>query len=262
MKFSISSRQSFEYLRRADEITVEYNDREIIIDLVEKYPEASINLVLPYQQDAHINWKEIEQFCKMSRSGFILGVINSVQLAEALKLNIPVYHRALIHTFEELRGLSEAGVSEAILGAPLFFQLDKVKQNFPNLKLRAIANVALPEGSASQDSGVCGIWIRPEDVSVYEPYITTLGFVAEHRAEQALFRIYSERKSWGGELRLLVKDLNHPAINNLILPELAEKRISCGQRCKENGICHLCPRILDLANADKLRDYLAKTENN
>jgi hypothetical protein len=47
----------------------------------------------------------------------------------------------------------------------------------------------------------------------------------------------------------------------MIPPTLAESRLSCGQRCMENGVCHLCKRTFDLANADMWRTYLANMEN-
>ena len=59
---------------------------------------------------------------------------------------------------------------------------------------------------------------------------------------------------------MLVKDLDHPAVNRMIPPTLAEARISCGQKCMENGICHLCERTLNLANPELLRSYLESSE--
>ena len=41
MKFSMSSRQTAEYLQKADEIKVQWRDRNIIPDLFEKYPDAT-----------------------------------------------------------------------------------------------------------------------------------------------------------------------------------------------------------------------------
>lgn len=263
LKYCLSSRQSAEYLKQADEIRVDFRDRKVIPDLIEKYPQARINLLLPtiLDTETEIDWKEIEIDNTLARGNMILGISNGAQLTEAVERGILFYHRVQLHTFQEVRDLYQAGVSEAILGAPLFFQLDKIKRHFPDLKVRAIANVALLEGSMSYNNGVTGTWIRPEDVPTYDPYVSILEFYGERSVEQALFRIYAEQHNWPSRLNLIVKDLDHEATNRMIPPSLAEVRLSCGQRCMENDICHLCQRTLDTANPEWIKKVLEATEN-
>lgn len=45
MKFCLSSRNNYEYLKKADEIKVEYRDRKIIPDLYEDFQKANIILL-------------------------------------------------------------------------------------------------------------------------------------------------------------------------------------------------------------------------
>ena len=45
MKFCLGARQTEEYLKKADEIKVDFRDRNIIPDLAEKYPDKTIILV-------------------------------------------------------------------------------------------------------------------------------------------------------------------------------------------------------------------------
>lgn len=45
MKFCLSSRQSKEYLEKADEIRVDFRDRNIIPELATEYPDKTIILV-------------------------------------------------------------------------------------------------------------------------------------------------------------------------------------------------------------------------
>ena len=72
MKFSMSSRQSAEYLRKTDEIKVQWRDRNIIPDLFEKYPQATINLTRYFQDsDKEIDWKQIENFNILSQGRFV-----------------------------------------------------------------------------------------------------------------------------------------------------------------------------------------------
>jgi hypothetical protein len=203
-----------------------------------------------------VNWEEITTYAKLSHDNFIVGVVNGAQLHEARSRQLPFYHQAHLHSFQELNDLRQAGISEAYIGSPLFFQLDRVKKNFPTIKIRAIANVAWPEGTMSYSNGVCGTWIRPEDVTQYEPYIDTIEFIADQKAEQALYRIYAVQHRWPGELNYLVRDLDHPASNRMIPPECAKARLNCSHRCVESNNCHICQRYFDLANPDRLRNYL------
>ena len=55
MKYCLSSNQTKEYLDKADEIMVKYKDREIIFDLIEKYPNKCI-IIDCYEVD-DIDWK-------------------------------------------------------------------------------------------------------------------------------------------------------------------------------------------------------------
>ena len=44
MKYCLNSRQNKEYLDKADEIKVEYRDRDFIFELCEKYPDKTLIL--------------------------------------------------------------------------------------------------------------------------------------------------------------------------------------------------------------------------
>jgi (2Fe-2S) ferredoxin len=100
------------------------------------------------------------------------------------------------------------------------------------------------------------LWIRPEDVSTYEPYIDLIEFIGDITQEQALYRIYIEQKAWPGEVSDIITNLNYKGTNRLIPPHtFGIKRAVCGQRCQETGRCKICYRTLDLANPTLLSDY-------
>ena len=262
MKYSLSSRQTAEYLRKADEIKVQWRDRNIIPDLFEKYPEAKVNLVRYYQDaEEEIDWKQIDTFNVLGRGNFIIGLTISEELLEAQKRGYIFHYLYEVRTFQELNAIMRLGVCRIRLGAPLFFQMDKVKQNC-GLPIVTTANLAYSDFSFGAKDGVTGTWIRPEDVNIYDQYIDTIEFVGNKTQEQALFRIYAEQGAWSGELGLVVQDLNYPCTNRMIPPDLATARLNCGQRCQETGRCHLCYRYMDLANPDKLSRYLASQEKN
>ena len=256
MKFSMSSRQSAEYLRKTDEIKVQWRDRNIIPDLFEKYPQATINLTRYFQDsDKEIDWKQIENFNILSQGRFVFGLTMVNEMVEAKQRGLNFYYLAAVRTFQELNELSDFGVCRIRLGAPLFFQMNKVRKVYSG-PIYAIANMASNDSIFEHKEGVCGLWIRPEDVPTYEPYIDLIEFIGELSQEQALYRIYAEQHAWSGQLSMLVQDLNYECTNRMIPPSLAETRLNCGQRCQEGGACRICYRMFDLANPEKIRNYL------
>ena len=236
-----------------------WNDRNIIYDLCEKYPTARINLVKLYTHTDEIDWNEINTFMTLSRNNMIIGLSAFEDLDAARQKGLPHYCPVPVRTYAELEDYKRAGVCRVYLAAPLFFEMDKVREF--GIPMACVANRANSDALFSRPNGVTGTWIRPEDVELYENYVEVLEFFGDRKQEQALYRIYAERKEWPGDLNYVVQDLEYPCTNRMIPPTLAEKRLNCGQRCKAGGACKLCYRMMDLANPDLLRPYLEKTEN-
>ena len=100
--------------------------------------------------------------------------LENVRMAKACHENkIRFYWAYPITSFYELRGLVYLGVSELLLGAPLYFDLAQVKKE--GLPIRLVANLCF-DGYIPRPNGVCGTYVRPEDVPVYEKYVETLEF--------------------------------------------------------------------------------------
>lgn len=57
MKVCLSSRQSPAYLKKADEIKVEFRDRNSLPDIFDAYPEANVILEIPPKEQ--INEQEL-----------------------------------------------------------------------------------------------------------------------------------------------------------------------------------------------------------
>jgi hypothetical protein len=222
----MSSRQSPEYLQKADEIKVQWRDRRIIPDLFEKYPNATINLTRYFQDSQEeIDWKQISTYNILSKGKLVLGLTAPNEMVEAREKSYKFYYLSAIRTFQELNEMVDFGVCRIRLGAPLFFQMNKVRKVYSG-PIYAIANMASNDSIFEHKEGVAGLWIRPEDVPTYEPYIDLIEFVGNQKQEQALFRIYAEQHKWSGELGMVVQDLNYPCTNRMIPPTLAETRLN------------------------------------
>ena len=254
MKYSLHLRtSSAAYLNKADEIMVEYRDRKAIPDYVEKYPNAWI--VLEVTPDTQWDFDEIKDYFILAKEKLILCLpdIRDEHIPMLKEAGIPFFWGYTITTFWELEALIAAGASQVRIGAPLFFQCDKLK-NFDITK-RICANVA-HEGYLPYVDGITGSWLRPEDVEVYEDTFDIIEFAdcKEHK-EEALYRIYAEQKHWPGPVNMIITNIDTEAYNRMIPSEFAAARRTCGQRCKSGGACRICYRLLHLANPDLIREY-------
>lgn len=256
MKFCLNSRQEAAYLSKADEIKVEFRDKDSIPTLIERYPGKDIILMCYFNEI--LDWKEIERWNILSRKHFMMCLSSIADAQECKERNIPFYMGYPIKTYYELRALKALGVRYVRLGEPLFFEMDTVRSF--EIPVRAVPNVAYIDGYPRED-GVCGTWIRPEDLDVYEEYVETIEFEdADMKKEQAMFRIYAEQKNWPGDLSMIITNLNHVGLNRIIVPNIAEKRLICGQRCQKSSNCKLCYRALTLAVPEKIKDYMETTD--
>lgn len=247
MKFCISSRQEKEYLLKADQIKVEYRDRDIIYDYIELYPNKTIILHLPKEE------VDLELIKSFSEKIDLICSLDNLYYAYKLKeLNIKFFYSYPVSSYFELQGLKELGVCYAYIGMPLFFDLPNViKIGVP---LRAVPNVAY-EAYIPRDSGICGQWIRPEDVEIYEKYIDVFEFHTEGLPqERALYRIYAEQKHWPGEMGDIITNFGESdCLNRLVYEDIAQIRISCKQKCQAGHPCDLCRKSVKFG--DLVRRY-------
>ena len=256
MKFCLNNRQESVYLMKADEIKVDFRDRRSIPDLIEQYPNATI--ILMCYPGEEINWEDCNKWKILSRDKFILCVSTMDDCLACKEREFQFYYGYPVKTFYELRALHELGVCYVRVAEPLFFQMDDVKTF--GIPLRLVPNVCYIDGMHRKD-GVCGTWVRPEDLDTYAEYVSVVEFEdCDIDKEQALYRIYAEQKIWPGDMNMLFTNFNHGGVNRLVLPDVVEKRLNCGQRCQINGNCKICYRAFSLANPDKLRAYVEATE--
>lgn len=197
-------------------------------------------------------YKEIEKFNMLCHNNLIFGLYTiSEEVCEYFnRHNIKWYYVIGVSTFYDLRSLYRLGASYVLITPPLTHSLAQVK--FFEVPIRMIANVGVLTSIPKPD-GVCGGWIRPEDVEAYDEYIDAIEFSnCDLKRERALYRIYAEDHNWPGDLRLLINDLNYKGVNRLINPEHSRGRLNCGQKCQQGFNCKLCYRMLDIADPELL----------
>ena len=255
MKYCINTRCAAKYLTQAHELKVEWRDRKAIPDFVEKYPGKTIVLYFIYHQinQEPIDWNEIKQYNVLCKENFIC-CLHDFGLGQVCRdFGIKFYFGFPIDSFWELQGAKSLGVCYVRLGPTLFFDLERVKKI--GVPVRAVPNVTHLDPLLHR-TGVCGQWIRPEDILLYEPYIEICEFEdADPSKEEALFRIYALVKEWPGDVYDLFTNIGIHATNRLIMSEDTKYRLNCQHRCQSGQGCRICERIFNLAHIDKLKTY-------
>lgn len=250
MKYSVSSRISSRYLRQADEIKVQYRDKETIPDLYQKYPGKTI-LLLGSWDIQESDYNDFQIWDKICEHNLIIQCAyrHIAQILKELGLRFMLTYEAT--SYWNLEGLIALGAEYAYVGVPLFFDLPHSESL--NIKLRVVPTVTeVNYFPRDEKYSIVGKWIRPEDIPLYEPYIDIIEFenTNDIKREETLFKVYAINKQWSTNLNILVPDLSSSAVNRLIDPQLAASRISCRQRCMSGGNCRFCHTALTLANPD------------
>lgn len=246
MKYSVSARQSDKCLHLADEIVFQYKDREALLDYEDRGLQDKDIVIVLSKEDGEIDWT----FINMINDKFNLTLaLNDLSIYKQFhKYNIPFYWNYAVTTYGDLYSLLEFGVNQVLITAPLTFDLIYLKVllvKYGDIKLRMVANWAY-ENYIPRVNGITGTYVRPEDIPLYDNYITTMEFYSDNLAMEArLLSIYKEDKQWPGNLNILIHNLNVNIDNRAIPEEFAQNRINCKQKCMRDSNCHLCNNIFN-----------------
>lgn len=253
MKFCLSSRQTEEYLKQADEIRVQHRDYKQIYDLLDKFPNATIILNCENFADEKF-MKALKEFVVLASNRLILSLFSFNDLESIKEFQIPFYIIHPVQTLEQLRALKELNVCYALLDNQIMHQLHEAK--LIGVPLRAIPNIAHLD-TIPRSNGITGNWIRPEDLEDYSIYIDAIEFGSQpERREQALFRIYKKEHNFPGDLGKIVQDLNEIGENVYINSEWSLRRMNCGLACTTSKNCSLCYDIFKIISHPELFENL------
>lgn len=251
MKYCMSGRQPLSVLKKADEVKMQFEDRERIIDYMETLSDKTIILDIPTGID-ELNWRLFKAYSE--KIDFMLCLHDLKFAAECAENEIKFYWAYPITSYYELKGILALNPCYIFLGAPLSFDLPKV-QKITNVPIRLCPNLAY-DAYIPRVDGICGQWVRPEDTAVYEQYVSAYEFECDElKREQALLHIYKENGEWPGNLNLLLTNFNVNVDNRALPEEIGEVRVSCGQRCMSNGTCHFCLTGVKFSNAIRKKHY-------
>lgn len=257
MKYCVSGRQSISVIAAADEIKMKYQDRNRAIDYITNFPDKTIIIEIP-KDTIDVDWQLLQKYNEICT--LVLCLYDLKDVAKCVNYNIKFYWAYPITSYYELKGILDLNPYYILLGAPLSFEVETI-HNKTNAYIRLIANVAY-NAYIPRENGVCGAWIRPEDVIYYEPYVNALEFDGvDLTAEKTLLHIYKDNKEWPGDLNFLIKNLNYNVDNRALPDGFGSVRIRCGQRCMKNNICHYCESAFKYARIIQEKYNETKTKD-
>ena len=252
MKYCVNVLQPPRILSQADEIKVELKSWEAAYDIKHDYPDVKIIISIPkYAQLIDVPYKDLQE---LDATVEFDSASNMSLINECVNHNVKYYFRTPIKTWYELNSVLNSvlkmNLSAIVIGAPLFFDLPKVKEfiDKDHIDIRFCPNYI--EKNAFSD-GLHNAWIRPEDAKLYEGIITTFDFSAGPLGPAAAsLKIYKEG-TWPGNLALVIEGLNIHIDNRIVPEDFGKSRLKCRQRCMDpNSIpCHLCDRAIELCKA-------------
>lgn len=257
MRYSLSARQPKSYLQKVDEIVLAWRDRDILVDLLEINPNATIVLELDNTVKDE-DWNKIKKFNTMCQWYFEVCCLNEQQMEMAKIHNLNFFYAGIIDSPYQINALVNYGVCGARIGGQLGHQLDFVA-TLP-IEIRVIANYAF---NWLGYEPIYSSWFRPEDLTQLTDIIDVCEFSYEHREEgQALYRIYAEQKKWPGMLNMIIKQIDDGEILNEALPsDFQERRSNCGMRCQVDGNCRFCKNMFRLAKAEVIKRLRENNKN-
>lgn len=270
MKFMISCRQPLIFLKEAEEIRMNYKDIDRIKDFITEDWVCQADIVIYISKEDEVNWSDLETYKKVLN--IVIATENTGQIPFIKNQGYKTFWSYPISSYWELQSVLQLGVDQVLLDAPLYFDLPKVKNICGDVEIRLIVNKCF-NNNLPHENGICGTYVRPEDIEVYNKFVEHFEFdqSVSLKQEYTLYNIYVKDKQWLGNLNILLINLKTDVDNRgfEVLPNeedddkfFAHRRISCGQKCQGITQCSFCPQMFNLINAiqKKVEDDKEKIE--
>lgn len=244
MKVSLTCQHKDDVLVKADEIIITFDRIGKLYDYIEKYPHKDFVIDLP--SGLTLDYPHVVMCEAQLTTGSLYIRLHDLnphlQVAKCKEHNLKFFWSEAAKTFYELYSLKRLGVSYTYIEAPLFFQMDEVKR--VGIPLRLIPNRCYSDG-IPRENGLHGCWVRPEKLSLYEPYCNVVEFYSDSPVQELVFyRIYIKDKAWPGDMGTIYYGFNLHMDNNLVYEGLDEMRLNCGQKCETSRpYCVMCDKV-------------------
>ncbi len=242
-----------------DELCCDSNQLGLVIEYIKNHPNVRVNILL-IQKDLNDKLEQQLSILGKVTTNYTVACSTFVELRKLLSKSIPAYLNFPITDWETFSALIDLGVSDILIDGPLGFQMDTINSKKENTLIRVRPNES-PNAAICLEDNENTFFIRPEDLEVYNPFIDICEIFSDNKEkEMVLYNIY-KRKSFNGDLSILVPQLKISIQNPLITKNFAKSRLNCGQKCKSGKTnCQRCSKILHFTNL--VNSYFKQIQEN
>lgn len=232
------------YTLAPDELRAASNQLGRVIEYLRQNPNTRVCIQYNPKDSIDVVENELSKLSIVT-TNYTISTKAISQLKEFLNRGIPAYFDFPVTDWEIFSYLSALDVTDILIDGPLGFQMEQLNKRKGNVKIRVRPHASV-SASFSVDDNVNSFFIRPEDIPSYEPFVDILEITGGNKEqEETIFNIY-KRKSFAGDLSVLVKQLHTNIPNPYVLPDFAQQRLNCGQRCMRNpSRCAICKNLIE-----------------
>ena len=254
MKSCINWRKSFKYMDQVDQFNIDFKDKkEKLLYFLDTFATGKQRVNIYITKEITENEIDIVfSIWDMNKYNIALCIEPFPEEEITTKIennNIPFYYNVYINSWERLNFYVEKGVESVYVYGDLAFDLERVSKfcKQRHIRIRCFPNRC--QYMWDNSDGIKTFFIRPEDISIYHPYIDVLEFYDSENQQNPLYEIYFHDQKWDGDLREIIKGLKYKVNSYYILgSEFARNRISCNRKCIKGSNCNLCQSIVEFAN--------------
>lgn len=258
-----------QHLKTVDEVIIKYDRQsEELLSFLEEFKDQRIilDVVDTKDFDVHNEYKKLnaiqEQYPEYNVQvcfGVDAPIDEAAQIGEQLKY--PWFSHRHIGDWDTLDYYLSKGVAQVYITEALGFDMEIVSKlcHAKGVSVRIYPNVA--QSCVRTGPAVKKFFIRPDDISYYEPYIDVIEFWCDEQQQPIYKRIYDNQK-WFGPLREIIKDFNSDFDNKHILPVFGATRVNCGKKCMRGRHCTICDKLYDVSVALKDSNIIVQKKEN
>lgn len=253
MKYCVPYYKDFRYNDVVDEILIPYKNLDM--DIISNFKQEQkiiieiTNIAVDYQE-VMLNLRMCKSIHNnLSVSLYLKLVPGLSELISPLKeCGIPFIY-SYVTSPAELYDAVRLGASEVYITETEGFNLIKDSEfcKNHNVKIRIFPNVCQKPRTITPMRDYCSFFVRPEDTTLYEPYVDTFELYGDVHKTSVAFEIYKNQQ-WAGDLNNLIVGLRNPFPNKGIVPYFGQVRSACQQRCLRDE-CDFCTQIASTAQS-------------
>lgn len=248
MKYSLHWNRNSKYMDFADEIIINYSERDPnLIKFVLNRPaeqQIVVNVALNISFNDNI---EIFKAAAAAHQNIKFMIHHTEELAPFISADLWVFSDAHINNWQDLVYWIGQGVHDVYITDELGFDIKEVANycHNSNVNVRVYPNIGQDRGHNLID--IVKFFILPHMMKDYEGYIDYCEFWGPIERQDVVYEIYKGGK-WAGRINQLILEVpSLTCLADTIYPELGEMRMKCCKKCLKNK-CSACNAARMLGN--------------